>query len=112
MEHMPAKTYRLSIKEVKKNPGLVADLLLKERDVSLIFEKRGDTVSYAYLKTYDEESIRILREAKKEHEEAKRHGYNREKAFEDFEEARKAIGDRLKAGKTRKRRSPSSLTRM
>ena len=65
---------------------------MKEQDVSVILERRGDKVSYAYLKTYDRESLRILREAKEEHRRCRKSGYTREQAFGDFEEAREEIG--------------------
>ena len=100
MERISGKAHHMSINDVKKNPGIIAELLLKERDVSLIFEKRGDIVSYAYLKTYDEDSIRILHEAKKEHEECKRKGYDRDKAFGDLEEAQRAIRENILTGQS------------
>ena len=47
------------------------------------------------LKTHDQESLRLLDDAKNEHKRLKENGYNREQAFEDFEQARKNINDYL-----------------
>lgn len=85
----------MSVEDIRNNPELIADILLKEQDVSVIFERRGDNVSYAYLKTYDRESLRILREAKEEHRRCRERGYTREQAFGDFEEAHGEIGKYL-----------------
>lgn len=82
----------MSVEDIRNNPELIADILLKEKDVSVIFEKRGKNVTYAYLKAYDEESLRILREAKEEHRRRRERGYTREQAFGDFEEARGETG--------------------
>ncbi|CAN2039332.1 conserved hypothetical protein [Candidatus Magnetomoraceae bacterium gMMP-15] len=81
----------ISVKDIRNNPELIADILLKKQDVSVIFERKGDSVSYAYLKTYDRESLRLLQEAKEEHRRCKEKGYTREQAFEDLEEARGEI---------------------
>ncbi len=95
MEQLSEKSQYMSVEAIRNNPGLVAELLLKDRDVSVIFEKRGDKVRYAYLKTYDKESERILQEAKEEHKRSKETGYSRDRAFRDFEEAREEIGKYL-----------------
>lgn len=88
-------TQHMSVEDIRNNPALVADLLLKERNISLIFERRGDKVIYTYMKTYDEKSLRILREAKEEHKKRRESGYTREQAFEEFEDAREEIGKYL-----------------
>ncbi len=93
MAQIGQQSQTLSIEVIKKDPELLTRLLLQERNVSLIFEKRGDQVRYAYLKPHDEESIRILQEAKAEHEQLSKEGYTREQAFKEFEEARQEIGD-------------------
>lgn len=85
----------MSVEDIRNNPELIADILLKEQDVSVIFERRGDKVSYAYLKTYDRESFRILREAKEEHRRCKERGYTRKQAFEDLEAAHREIDRHL-----------------
>jgi hypothetical protein len=91
MEHLSEKSQLMSAEDIRSNPGLVADLLLKDGDISVIFEKRGDKVAYAYLKTYDSETIRILREAKAEHKRLREKGYARDQAFADFEQAQEEI---------------------
>ncbi|KPA12478.1 hypothetical protein MHK_007314 [Candidatus Magnetomorum sp. HK-1] len=83
------------VDDIKKNPNLIAQILLKDHDVSVIFEKRGRNVKYSYLKIHDQESLRLLDEAKNEHKRLKENGYNRKQAFEDFELARKKINDYL-----------------
>ncbi len=93
MEQLSEKSQYMSVEAIRNNPGLIAELLLKDREVSIIFERRGNKVRYAYLKTYDEESIRILQEAKKEHKRFKEKEYTREQAFEDFEQAREDISE-------------------
>jgi hypothetical protein len=91
MEQQIEQPQQLSIEEIRKNPELITQLLLQEQDVSVIFEKRGDQVSYIYLKTYDKESIRILREAKADHKRLKEKGYEREQALKEFEEAQQEL---------------------
>ncbi len=85
----------MSFEDIRNNPALVADLLLKDHNISLILERRGDKVIYTYMKAYDEENLRILREAKEEHKKRRKSGYTREQAFLEFEEARKEIGKYL-----------------
>lgn len=81
----------ISVEEIKKKPELITQLLLQEQDVSVMFEKRGDQVSYFYLKTYDKDTIRILRETKAEHNQLNEKGYTREQAFKEFIEAQLQI---------------------
>lgn len=95
MEEISEESQHMSVEDIRNNPELIAELLLKDRDVSVIFEKRGDHVRYAYLKTYDKESIRILQETKEEHKRVREKGYNREQAFREFEEAREEISKYL-----------------
>ena len=95
MKQISEQSQHMSVEDIRNNPELVAELLLKDRDVSVIFERRGDKVSYAYLKTYDKESVRILQEAKDEHKKFREKGYAHEQAFEDFEEAREEINKYL-----------------
>ncbi len=79
------------VEDIQRNPLLIANLILKGKDVSIIFEKEGDRVRVAYLKTYSREAARILEEAKNEYKELEKNGYTREQAFEDFAEARNGI---------------------
>ena len=91
MEQLLEKSQHIAVDDIRNHPELIAKLFLEDRDVSVIFEKRGNKVRYAYLKTYDNESIRILQEAKDEHKMIKEKGYTREQAFKDFYEAREEI---------------------
>jgi len=95
MEQIYMQLQYVFVDDIKKNPNLIAQILLKDHDVSVIFEKRGRNVKYSYLKIHDQESLRLLDEAKKEHKKLKENGYNREQAFEDFEQARKNINNYL-----------------
>ena len=89
------KIQYFSVEDIKKNPGLITQLLLKTQDISVILEKRGNKVWFAYLKTYNKETIKILEESKNEYKMIKKKGYNREKAFKDFTEAREVINKYL-----------------
>jgi len=95
MEQKSEQPQHVSVEEIRNNPELIVQLLLKEQDVSVIFEKRGDKIRYFYLKTYDKESVRILQEAKDEHKRLREKGYTREQAFGDFEDARIEISKYL-----------------
>ncbi len=61
------------------------------QDVSIILEKRGNTIRFAFLRTYDQETVRILKEAREEYALKKEQGYNREQAFQDFMEVQQEI---------------------
>ena len=95
MKLLTEKSQYMSVEDIRKNPELITQLLLKDQDVCVILEKRGNKVRYAYLKTYDKESIRILEEAKNEHKKVKEKGYTREQAFKDFNEAREEMNKYL-----------------
>jgi hypothetical protein len=91
MQQFSKKSQYILLEDIKKNPEIIAGLLFKDSDVSVILEKQGDRVRFSYLKTYSKDAVRILEEAKKEYEEAEKKGYTREEAFEDFTEARDEI---------------------
>jgi hypothetical protein len=91
MEQLVKQPQHVSVEEIRKNPELITQLLLQDEDISVMFEKRGDQVSYVYLKTYDNESIRILREAKAEHKQLSEKGYTRKQAFKELKEAQEEI---------------------
>ncbi len=95
MEQLAEHSKYISVDDIRNKPELIAGLFLEDRDVSVIIEKRGNKVRYAYLKTYDNESIRILEEAKNEHREIRKKGYNRQQASVDFEDARNEISKYL-----------------
>ena len=89
------KIQYFSVEDIKKNPELITQLLLKTQDISVILEKRGNKVLFAYLNTYNKETIRILEESKNEYKKIKKKGYTHEKAFKDFTEAREEINKYL-----------------
>ena len=95
MEQISENLQDISLEDVRKNPELITRLLFKEEDVSLVLEKHGDIVRFAYLRTYDKETIKILDEAKQEYKQRKKKGYNREQAFNDFTDARLKINKNL-----------------
>ena len=95
MEQISEESQHMSVEDIRNNPDLITKLLLKDRDVSVIFEKRGNKIRYVYLKTYNKESIRTLQEAKGEHKRFREKGYNREQAFRELEEAREEISKYL-----------------
>ncbi len=95
MEQISGKSEYLLLEDIRKNPELITGLLFKDQDVSVILEKRGNKVQFAYLKTYDKETVRILEEAKKEYKKIKEKGYTREQALKDFTDARKEMNEYL-----------------
>jgi len=95
MLHSSEKFQYLMVEDIQENPLLIANLILKDKDVSILFEKEGDRVRFAYLRTYTREAVRILEEAKSEYKELEKKRYTREQAFEDFTEARSEISKYL-----------------
>ncbi|ETR72728.1 MAG: hypothetical protein OMM_07356 [Candidatus Magnetoglobus multicellularis str. Araruama] len=95
IKQMSMQPQYVFVDDIKKYPNLIAQILLKDHDVSVIFEKRGRNVKYSFLKLHDQENLRLLDEAKNEHKRLKENGYNHEQGFEDFEQARKNINDYL-----------------
>ncbi len=85
----------MSVEEVRKNPELITQLLFKKQDVSVLIEKRGNKIRYAYLKIHNKKAVKILEEAKKENETLKEKGYSREQAFKDFHEAKEKMNKYL-----------------
>ena len=93
---LPSKEKQFSLDELKRNPELILNLLLKDllpsnEDVSIVLEKQGDKVRYTLLKTYEPESLRILHETREEYNAEPADGYSREEAFRDLAEARDEI---------------------
>ena len=43
----------IGVDDLKIHPELLTKILFQDQDVSLILEKRGQKVRYAYLRTYD-----------------------------------------------------------
>lgn len=96
VEQITGEYQDISIEEIKNRPEIVTDWLLNDDDVSVIFEKRGQRIRFAYLRKYDSETMRILKEAKKEYTQKKQEGYTREQAFQDLLDAQQEISQQLK----------------
>uniref|UniRef100_Q3AQW2 Uncharacterized protein n=1 Tax=Chlorobium chlorochromatii (strain CaD3) TaxID=340177 RepID=Q3AQW2_CHLCH len=86
---------QIGLDDLKIHPELLTDILSNKQDLSLILEKRGDIIRYAYLRTYDSDSRKILEEAKAEYCLKKEDGYSREEAFQDFEDVQHDIATQL-----------------
>jgi hypothetical protein len=96
MEQVAEKFQNIVLEDLKVHPELITGMLFSDDDMSLILEKRGHTVRYAYLRTYDKDSCRILEEARMEYAEKRKQGYNREQAFQDLLDVQKDIQTQLK----------------
>jgi hypothetical protein len=72
----------------------IMELLSSADDVSVVVEKHGNTVRFAALRSYDDDTRRILAEAREEHRRRKAEGYSREDAFADIAAVRSELEDR------------------
>ncbi len=95
MIHTSEKLPDILLEDIKERPELIAEFLFSEQDVSIILEKRGNVVHCAYLRTYDKNSTRLLKEAQEEYLQKEREGYTREQAFHDFMEVQDEITEQL-----------------
>ncbi len=77
--------------DIKGRPELITDILFDDDDLSLILEKRGKTVRFAYLRRYDADTTQVLEKARREYAQKAREGYTREEAALDFLEAQEEI---------------------
>ncbi len=91
MEQIAEKFQDILLDDLRGHPELITNMLFNDQDVSIILEKRGNTVRFAYLRTYDKETTRILEEARREYAQKKQEGYTREQAFQDFLDAQEEI---------------------
>lgn len=66
-------------------------MLFDDHDLSIILEKRGNTVRFAYLRMHDRDTTRILEETRQEYFQKRQEGYIRKQVFEDFLEAQEEI---------------------
>ena len=90
----PAEQFHdILLDDIKGHPELITDILFDDEDLSLILEKRGNVVRFAYLRRYDKETTRILNEAK--HEYTQQKDYTREQAARDFLDAQEEIHQQL-----------------
>lgn len=94
MEHRSEKLRTLPLEDLKAHPEVITDLLSGDRDVSVILDKRGDTVRFGAMRTYPKEVVRLVEEARAEHAELKEQGYGREDALEDFRAFRRELTER------------------
>ncbi len=85
MAQRPENLRDVSLEDLKAHPEMVMDLLSGDEDVSVVLQKRGETVRMGAMKTYSKEAVRIAAEARAEYSEMKRRGYNREDALADLE---------------------------
>ncbi len=96
MEYTTEQFQDILLDDIKVHPELITDVLFDEYDVSVILEKRGNVVRFAYIRAYENDTRRILKEARLEYAEKKRAGYNRGHAFNDLCEAQEEIQQHLK----------------
>ena len=91
MENLTKQSQDISLDDIKVHPELITEVLFDDHDLSIILEKRGNTVRFTYLRMYDSDTTRILEEARQEYAQKRQEGYTREQAFEDFQEAQEEI---------------------
>ena len=95
MAQPAAQFHDILLDDIKGHPELITDILFDDEDLSLILEKRGKIVRFAYLRRYDKETTRILDEAKQEYTQQAQAGYTREHAARDFLDAQQEIHKQL-----------------
>ena len=86
-------TVDIAVEEIRQHPELLANLILSGDDRSIMLEKRADMVRITYLKSYDQETRRILAEARQTYGDQKARGYDREQAFRDLWQAQEEIAE-------------------
>ncbi len=94
MSQRSEKLQDLPLEDLKTHPEIITDLFSGDEDVSVLLQKRGDTIRFAASRTYSKEATRILEEARVEYEEKKRKGYSRNDAIEDFEALQRELAER------------------
>ncbi len=94
MRQRPEELRDVSLKDLKAHPEMVVDLLSGDEDVSVVLQKRGDTVRLGAMKTYSKEAVRIAAKARAEYAEMKRQGYSREDAVADLEVFQRELSKR------------------
>ncbi len=94
MAQGPENLRNVSLEDLKAHPEMVTDLLSGDEDVSVVLEKRGETVRLGAMKTYSKETRRIAAEARAEYAELKRQGYSREDALADLETFQRELAKR------------------
>ena len=94
MASRPEKARTFPLEDLKAHPEIITDLLSGKDDVSVLLDKRGDTVRIGKTRTYPEEVVRVVDKARTEHAELKRQGYDREDALKDFRAFRRELSKR------------------
>ncbi len=95
MAQRPEILRDVPLEDLKAHPELVVDLLSGDEDVSVVLQKRGETVRLGALKSYSREAVRIATEARAEFAEMKRQGYSHEDAVADLEVFRRELSKRV-----------------
>lgn len=84
------------IEDSQEQIQTVKSLLDENENLAVLIERQGDTVRFALMPTYDEETVRFVEEARREHARSKAAGSTREDAIADFnkaaDEIRRTIG--------------------
>lgn len=94
MAQRPEILRDVPLSDLKAHPEMVVDLLSGDEDISVVLQKRGETVRLGALKTYSKEVLRIAAEARAEYTEMKRRGYGREDAVRDLETFQRELSKR------------------
>ncbi len=94
MAQRPENLRDVSLKDLKAHPEMVMDLLSGDEDVSVVLQKRGETVRLGAMKTFSKEAVRIAAEARSEYAEMKRRGYSRKDALADLEVFQHELAER------------------
>lgn len=85
MEQRSEKLREIPLEDVWAHPEVITDLFRGDGDVSVVLEKRGGTVRFATMRSYDRDDVRLIEEARADHRRRKDQGYSREDAFADLE---------------------------
>lgn len=94
MTKKPDILQNVPLRHLQAHPEMVLELLSGEDDVSVILQKRGETVSLGAMKTWSKEAVRIAQEARAEYAELKGRGYDREDAVADLDVFRRELAKR------------------
>ncbi|MCP3959899.1 MAG: hypothetical protein GY719_18805 [bacterium] len=94
MPQRPENLRDVPLEDLKAHPEMVIDLLSGDQDVSVVLQKRGETVRMGAMKTYSKDAVRIGAEARTEYAAMKRRGYGREDAVADLEAFRAELSER------------------
>jgi len=94
MTPISASLPKFLLEDLKIHPELLTRLFCREEDMSVMFTKRGNQISVAYVRTYERDTLRILAEAKQEYALQQMAGYSRDQAVSDLTEVLAEIPQR------------------